>query len=93
MTEQQNEGLRDRYNVLEKEFDSRIDALGIEYSGLINKVKFDQALSTYCKMFVQSAGQILSVRMMVPSEYGFSPVLLQKIDLIFMDMFPNYEFR
>ncbi len=82
-----------RYNALEIDFNHRIDLLGVEFKDLLDKDLFDTNLSKYCRKFKQVSENSMSVRFMIPSEYGLPSTIKQAMEKVFNETFPNNMFR
>jgi hypothetical protein len=82
-----------RYHAQEIAFNERVDLLGIEFAALVNKDLFETNLSKYCKRFVQAGTDSISVRFMIPSEFGLPSVIKERLEQVFNEMFPGNSFR
>jgi hypothetical protein len=82
-----------RYHAHEMAFNYRVDQLGLEFSSLLNKDLFDSTLSKYCKRFIQAGSDSMSVRFMIPSEFGLPAIIKEKMEQVFNEMFPGNAFK
>jgi hypothetical protein len=90
---EQRDAMIARFRNVELDLERRIDLIGLEYSNLINKELFENNLSAYCKRFIQAGTNSISVRFMIPSQYGLPSIVKEKMEELFNKTFPGNSFK